>query len=119
MFKVIISGRVTNQPEIRYIGDDKVCHFTIAATNDFQKKQDVSYLQCSVWNKRADLIEKYVKKGKQLFILGSGTIKKYRDREDHERSVLNIHCDVFEFGLDSRKEALNIDDDLTVAEVDF
>ena len=107
MFKIILSGRITKEPEIKILDKDKVCNFTIAAHNG--DKKETSYIRCSVWNKSADVMEKYVKKGKQLFVLGSGVIKKYVGNDEVERDVLNVKCISVEFGSDPLHSAEDIE----------
>lgn len=113
MFKVVISGRITKDPEIKIVEKGKVCNFTIAAINS---KKETSFLRCSVWNKMAEAIEEYVKKGKQLFILGDGSIKKFKGNDDIERDVLNISCDIVEFGSESKLNDAVHDIDISISE---
>ncbi|MCD7808855.1 MAG: single-stranded DNA-binding protein [Erysipelotrichaceae bacterium] len=113
MFKIILSGRITKDAEVKVVNDAKVCNFTIATSNN-NKKNDTFYLKCSVWNRMAEVMEQHVKKGKQLFILGTGSINHYKDNEENVHDVLNIHCDIIEFGSDARITASDFENDVYI-----
>lgn len=106
MFKLILSGRITKDTELKEIDAGKVCNFTIAVVN---RRKETSYIRCSAWNKSAEAVNKYVKKGKQLFLIGDGSLKKFEGSDGIGRDVLNVSCETIEFGSDTMRNAKDVE----------
>ena len=67
--KVILMGRLTKDPELRYTNNKTpVCSFTIAVNNGYGEKQQTDFINCVAWNKTAEFVTKYFAKGKMLII---------------------------------------------------
>ena len=63
--KVILMGRLTKDPELRYTNNKTpVCSFTIAVNNGYGEKQQTDFVNCLAWNKTAEFVTKYFTKGK-------------------------------------------------------
>ena len=72
---VILTGNVGKDPEIKEFGGSKVCSFSLATTKKYKDKNgnqqtQTQWHRCKAWNKTAELIEKWVKKGDKLGING-------------------------------------------------
>ena len=94
--KVQLIGNVGQEPEIKtFDGGKKVAHITIA-TNDYytndkgEKVDDTQWHKVSAWGKVADVIEKYVTKGKEIAIEGKLTHRSYDDKDGNKRYVTEI-----------------------------
>ena len=94
--KVQLIGNVGQEPEIKtFDGGKKVAHITIA-TNDYytndkgEKVEDTQWHKVSAWGKVADVIEKYVTKGKEIAIEGKLTHRSYDDKDGNKRYVTEI-----------------------------
>lgn len=72
--RVIIIGRLTRDPEFKQINNTSLVNFSIANNRTYvangEKKEEVSYFDCSAWGKLADIVKQYCKKGKQIAIEG-------------------------------------------------
>ena len=74
--KVILIGHVGQDPKIAILpGDKKVANFSLATNRQWkdkhgQEREDVSWHRCSVFDKLADIVESWVKKGDQLYVEG-------------------------------------------------
>jgi len=68
--KIIFIGNLTQDPEsgITQSGT-KYCRFTIAVGRSFDKEK-TDFFSCTAWEKKAEVIEKYVKKGNKLSVVG-------------------------------------------------
>ena len=67
--KVILMGRLTKDPELRYTNNKTpVCSFTIAVNNGYGEKQQTDFINCVAWNKTAEFVTKYFTKGKMIVI---------------------------------------------------
>ena len=79
MNQVLLIGRLTKDPELKYTRDGKgYCNFSLAVSREF-KKDEVDFINCVAWDKRAEAIANYVKKGNKLGIIGRLQIDKNND----------------------------------------
>lgn len=67
MNKVFLIGRLTNDPELRENENSKMAKFTLAVN---RLKEGADFINCIAWNKTAEVISKYFKKGSQLALEG-------------------------------------------------
>ena len=73
MNKVILVGRLTKDPEIKVTqSGKKVASFSVAVDDgkDSSGNRITQYFNCSAWDKLADIIESYVKKGHRVAVIG-------------------------------------------------
>ena len=94
--KVQLIGNVGQEPEVKTIGEGKkVANITIA-TNDYyfndkgDKVEQTEWHRVVAWGKVADIIEKYVSKGKEIAIEGKLTHRSYDDKDGIKRYVTEI-----------------------------
>lgn len=94
--KVQLIGNVGNEPEVKTFGEGKkVANLTIA-TNDFyindkgDKVEQTEWHRVTAWGKVADIIEKYVKKGKEIAIEGKLTHRSYDDKDGNKRYITEV-----------------------------
>jgi len=94
--KVQLIGNVGQEPEIKtFDRGKKVANITIATneyyTNDKgEKVEDTQWHRVSAWGKVADIIEKYVTKGKEIAIEGKLTHRSYDDKEGNKRYITEV-----------------------------
>ena len=106
MNQVILVGRLTKEPELKYTKDGKgYCNFTLAVSRDF-KKDETDFINCVAWDKRAEAIANYVKKGNKLGIIGRLQIDK-----NNEIFYTKIAVEKIEF-LENGKKEENKDDEV-------
>lgn len=76
--KFIALGRITQNVELKVFGEKKVANFSIAVqrSNDREK---ADFINCSAWNKTAEVLEKYTKKGSQILVEGELNVDKGKD----------------------------------------
>ena len=94
--KVQLIGNVGNEPEITNLeSGKKVAKFSIA-TNEFykdskgEKQQDTQWHNIVAWGKIAEIIEKYVGKGKEVALEGKLMSRSYETKEGEKRYVTEI-----------------------------
>lgn len=69
MNKVILSGRITADTELKHTqGEMSFVRFNLAVNR--KKKNEADFISCQAWNKTAELINKYVKKGDKIAVEG-------------------------------------------------
>lgn len=106
--RVILVGRLTRDPELRYTpGGTAVASFTLASNKTFtqngEKKDQVSYFDCVVWSKMGEIITEYCKKGKLIAIEGRLQQRRWDDQDGNKKSKIEIVVDTFQF-LGGKKE---------------
>ena len=93
--KVIIVGNVGNEPEVRMLDSGKkVATLRIATSEKYvdrngEKIERTEWHTVVLWNGLADVVDKYVHKGSQLFVEGSLRTRKY-EAEGEERWITEI-----------------------------
>lgn len=69
MNNISLIGRLTSDPELNYTTTNKACtKFNIAVNR--MKKDEVDFINCEAWEKQAELIAEYCKKGDKIGITG-------------------------------------------------
>src|SRR4028119_2162766 len=73
MNKIILIGRLVKDPEIRSTATGKkVASFSIAVSDgkDQNGQEITQYFNCTAWEKKAEIIEMYIKKGHKIAVVG-------------------------------------------------
>ena len=84
MNKVILIGRLTKDPEVRYSqsGDPvAIARYTLAVNRRFKKEgeQDVDFIPCVAFGKAGEFAERFLKKGMQILVSGRLQIRNWDD----------------------------------------
>ena len=106
--KVILLGYVGNDPEIRYPEKDKPVAFFYLATNEpvHNGIEKTEWHKLVVFGDSAAIIERYVKKGTQLYVEGRLSTREYQDRLKINRKVTEIIVSFFEI-LSRKQDSTN------------
>lgn len=103
--KVILIGNVGQDPEIRYTGDvnngTKVATLRLATTERYRDRsgnlqEHTEWHSIVVWRNTADVVEKYVKKGTQVYIEGRLRTRSWDDQNGNKRYVTEIVADTLQ-----------------------
>lgn len=109
MNKVILIGRLTRDPELRYTqSGSAVCNFTLAVDRPFTSQsgeQEADFINCNCWGKIAENMAKFMAKGKQVGIEGRLQIRKYQANDGSDRWAAEVVANQVEFlgGKSERK----------------
>lgn len=108
MNSVLMVGRLTRDPELRFIaGSGKaVATFAIAVDRPFAKEKTADFFNVVVWGKPAENVANYLAKGRQVAVKGYLQSRSYEDKTGQKRYVTEIVADTVEFigGAGDRKE---------------
>ena len=86
MNKVIITGRLTAAPELRTTTNGKsVTEFTIAVERFGDDIKQADFIRCTAYNRQADNICRYKKKGDLIAVYGALRVDKYKDKDGNDR----------------------------------
>lgn len=89
--KVILVGNCGKDPEVRNLqGGAKVATITLATTEKFKDREETEWHTVTIWNNLADVVEKYVKKGSQLYIEGRIKTEKFTGKDGTDKYVTRI-----------------------------
>lgn len=104
MNKVILMGRLTRDPEVRYSQGDEpmaVARYTLAVDRrgrrDDNNGQNADFISCVAFAKNAEFAEKYLKKGIKIAITGRIQTGSYNDREGRKVYTTDVVVEDQEF----------------------
>lgn len=96
---VLASGNLTRDPEMRYTPSGKaVTSFSIAVNEGSGERRTTEFLDCEAWEKLAETVAEYCRKGRKVLVTGSYTTQKWDDKTTHQkRQKVVIKCRNVEF----------------------
>lgn len=123
--RVILIGRLTSNPEIKYTGSNKPYTRICVAVNRFSEGTD--FINVTVWNKQAENVCEYLGKGSLVMIEGSLSVNNYEDSEGNRRTSTEVMAQNVQFldrknnNTESEEEQVSLDDysDVTTLDDDF
>lgn len=107
--KVILIGRLTRDPELRRTGQgDAVTSFTLAVNRNYTSRdgqQQTDFINCVVWRKPAENVERYCSKGSLVGVEGRIQTRSYDNAQGQRVYVVEVVCDSVQF-LNTRQKNL-------------
>lgn len=95
MHKVILMGRLTREPEVRYSNGAEplaVARYTLAVNRRFKRKDEpeADFIPCVAFGKSGEFAEKYFKKGQMVSIVGRLQVRSWEDNEGKKRWTTEV-----------------------------
>ena len=116
MNKVILMGRLTRDPEVRYTQTNNtlVASFSLAVNRRFTREGDTQtadFINIVAWGKTGEFCSKYFKKGQQVGIIGRIQTRTWEDQQGQKRYVTEVIAEETYFADSKRdsSEAANFD----------
>jgi single-strand DNA-binding protein len=105
--KVILAGRLTKDPELRYTASGTaVANFGLAANRRYRQgeetREETLFIDLVAFGRQAELVEKYLKKGSPIYLEGRLQQRKWEDQSGQPRTKYEIVAENIQF-LDSGK----------------
>lgn len=101
MNKVILIGRLTADPELRYTTSGKaVCSFTLAVDRPFRSQsgeREADFINIVVWDKPAENVAQYMTKGRQVAVDGRLQVRSYDGNDGQRHWRTEVVADRVEF----------------------
>ena len=103
--KAMLIGNVGRDPEVRYLdgnsGNAKVATFTLATTERYrdrngETRENTEWHNIVAWRATADVVEKFVRKGTQLYIEGRIRTRSWDDQTGNKRYTTEIMADTLQ-----------------------
>ena len=109
MNSIAISGRLTRDPETATLQNgNKYSKFSLAVDRPFQKDK-TDFIDVIAWEKTAELVERYLVKGRQVIVQGSLQIDTY-EKDGVKRTKAVVRADRVEFIGGGQNTAQNQND---------
>ena len=98
---VMLIGRLTQDPELRYTPNGHaVCSFSLAVNRKSfgeNAREEVFFFNITTWNKIAETCSKYLNKGKQVAVQGYLQQRRWEDQNGQKRSIVDVVADRVQF----------------------
>ena len=114
MNKVILMGRLTRDPEVRYsqgANQTAVARFSVAVDRRFKREgePDADFFNCTAFGKQAEFIERYLRKGVKVVLSGRIQNDNYTNKEGQMVYSVRVMVDEIEFAESKNASAGNSD----------
>lgn len=89
---VILAGRLTRDPELRYTPNGvPVAHFTLAVNRTRgSQKDETDFIDIVAWNKLAEICQQYLSKGRLVSVVGRLQIRNYETQDGQKRKAVEV-----------------------------
>ena len=104
--KFMVAGRLTADPEIKTVGDNRLCKFTIACERPKRKgeeKAQTDFFDCTAWNRNADVVVDWFGKGDMVTLVGAVHINRY-EKDGQKRSAIEVKVEEIHFSGGKKKQ---------------
>ena len=101
MIKLIVSGRVGQDAEVKNVGDNTVCSFSVAHTEKVYgptPSEKTIWVTCSIWGERGVKLAPHIVKGTFVVVEGSGSVNSYMQKNGEPAAVIRCMVNSLEFG---------------------
>ena len=118
MNKVVLIGRLTRDPEVRYTQatNTLVCTFALAVDRRFAKQDEerkADFINIIAWGKIGEFCNKYFKKGQQIGLIGRIEVTSWEDEESKRRYATNVIAEEVYFA-DSKKTDTKVENEIPI-----
>jgi single-strand binding protein len=117
MNKAILMGRLTRDPEIRYSQSDSnmaIARFSLAVDRRYKKQGDettADFFNCTAFGKQGEFVEKYLKKGTKIVVIGRIQNDNYTNKEGQKVYSVQIMVEEIEFAESKASSQSNAGND--------
>ena len=111
---VVLTGRLTADPELKTTTNGtNVTTFSIAVERSYRsgEERQTDFINIVAWQKTAEFITKYFKKGNLIGIEGAIQTRRYQDKNGNNRTAFEVPATAFSAGSNGDFEVVNEQDD--------
>ena len=92
--KVILIGRLTHDPELRYTPNGQpVANFSLAVDRKMSKNDETDFIPVVAWRRLAEICNEFLHKGKLVAIEGRLQVRSYEDKEGRKQRAFEVVAD--------------------------
>ena len=100
--KVIIVGRLGNDPEVKTVGNGTMTRLSVATSENWvdkegQKQEKTEWHRIVIWGKLADICGKHLSKGRQVYVEGRLQTRSWEDQQGQKRYSTEINANTVQF----------------------
>lgn len=105
--KVLLMGNLTRDIELRHTNSNlAVANMGLAVNRRYktaqgEEREEVAFIDCEAWGNTAEIMAKYLVKGKPVFVEGRLKLDQWQDKDGNKQSKLRVVIENFQF-IDSR-----------------
>ena len=112
MNKVVLMGRLTRDPEVRYTQTNNtlVASFTLAVNRRFARQgeeRQADFINIVAWSKTGEFCSKYFKKGQQVAVIGRIQTRNYDDEQGVKHYITEVIAEEVYFAGEKKEKAQN------------
>lgn len=112
--EVLLMGNLTRDPELKFTGNGTaLCKFGLAVNRKYKAgdewKEDVCFVDITVWGKQGENCAEYLSKGRQAFISGRLHLNQWETDDGQKRSKLEVVANNVQFLGDTRGQGAPAD----------
>ena len=122
MNKCVLMGRLTRDVDVRYTqtNNTMVANFSLAINRRFAKEgeeRQADFINVVAWNKTAEFVSKYFKKGQQVGVIGRIQTRSWDDEQGQKRYVTEVVAEEVYFADSKRDGVPNEMSEATAADI--
>jgi single-strand DNA-binding protein len=105
--KVMLMGNLTRDVEVKFTPSNQaVANIGLAVnrryrTKDGEDREETTFVDCEAWGRTAEIMQKYLAKGRPVFVEGRLKLDQWQDKDGNNRSKMRVVVENFQF-VDSR-----------------
>ena len=108
--KVFLMGHLTADPELKTSANNvSIVQFTVAVNRRYVSKdsneRQVDFIDCTAFNRNADFLSKYFRKGSSIIVFGNLQVDTWKDKEGHNRRSTRVIVDELQFGESKNRDS--------------
>lgn len=112
MNKVILMGRLTRDPEVRYSQGAEpkaIARYSLAVNRRFKRQgeQDADFIPCVAFGKQGEFAEKYLSKGRLIAVSGRLQVRNWDDNNGNKRTTIEVVVEEQYFAESKKSNAEN------------
>ena len=102
MNNVVLVGRITKDPELRFVGEknNALTNFSLAVDRgykDLYGENKVDFINIEIWGKQAEVFCTYMEKGRMIGIEGKIIVDNYKNENGENRYITKVRANSFRF----------------------
>lgn len=102
MNNVVLVGRITKDPELRFVGEknNALTNFSLAVDRgykDLYGENKVDFINIEIWGKQAEIFCTYMEKGRMIGIEGKIIVDNYKNENGENRYITKVRANSFRF----------------------
>lgn len=100
----VLMGRLTRDPELRYVnGDIPMCFFKLAVARQTSGEEKTDFIPCVAWREKAKFVSQWFSKGTLAVVIGQVTSRIWADDQGGNHIAFEVLCDQIQFGETRRQ----------------